>query len=101
MKVHPELVKVAIARGGASAGEQIVTAIQVPDASQDAMKAFKHGIDSTASRWALDGKPATVGGKSVLTFTRKPPTYVSIVGDTSLRRRAGRAAAEEVLATLP
>ena len=71
MKVDPELVKVAIGWGGASAGEQIVTAIQVPGASPNAMKAFQHGIDPMAITMGLDGKPATVGGKSVLAFPGK------------------------------
>ncbi len=102
MQVDPASVKVAIGWGGASGGEDIVTAIQVPGASPNAMNAFEHGIDPAAITMGLDGKAATVGGKSVIAFPGKViATYVYIVGDTAFVVTGNAATAKEVLAALP
>src|SRR6478609_7560283 len=70
--------KVVVGWGGASQGEQIVTAIQIPGASPTVMKAFEHTLDPGTITMGLNGKSETVGGKAVLSFAGPPPTYVYI-----------------------
>jgi hypothetical protein len=105
--VDVSTMKVAIGFGGQSQGEPIATVIQVPGQDTASLKdAVKFGVSPVAMAAGIQGKPATVGGKDVQTFTgtfggATITTYIYVVGDTIFVIRSSPDVAEELLAGLP
>jgi hypothetical protein len=82
LKVDLADVQVAVGWGGASQGEQLVTAIRVSGADTATLQdAFKNGVDPGSIVMGAKSAPAAIGGKEVQAFGDPPATYLRFVDD--------------------